>query len=64
LLFALPEFDAADFAADGFRQIVNEFDLTRILVWRGDALDVFLQFDCERLTTLRSQLEPHESLDD
>ena len=38
------EFAAADFAADGFGQFFDVMDLARVLVWRGNALDVILEF--------------------
>src|SRR6266571_6558494 len=43
-LFTLAQFDAADLAADGLGQFGDEGDFTRIFVWCGDALDVFLKF--------------------
>src|SRR5713226_5591925 len=48
--FELAQFDAANFAADRFGQIVDELDLTRIFVRRGYALAVLTQFVGERIT--------------
>src|SRR5262245_3255319 len=42
-LFPLSQLDAANFATDGLGQFRDEFDLTRIFVGCGDALDVLLE---------------------
>ena len=38
------ELGASDFAADGFRELVDEMDLARVFVGRGSAFDEVLQF--------------------
>ena len=43
-LFTLPQLDAADFAADGLGQGIDELDLAWIFVGGRDTLDVLLEF--------------------
>ena len=52
---ALAQLAAADLARDRLGQGVDELDLARVLVGRGDRLDVLLQLACERVGAPRAR---------
>src|SRR5579863_8688119 len=64
LFFAFAQVDAANLAADGLGQVVDEFDFARIFVRGGDPLDVLLQFEHQRFALIDPRLASHERLDD
>src|SRR3974390_2490301 len=45
--FAIAQFYSTDLAGDRLGQALHKLDLARVFVWRGDLLDVFLQFACQ-----------------
>src|SRR2546425_7746458 len=47
LPFHLPQLYPSDLSRNRLGQRINELDLTGILVWRGDPLDIFLEFGCQ-----------------